>query len=166
MNVMIHPIDQNSDHLAHIQIHLVNVTKAWARVICRYLEEMYAQYPEWLNDALDLQIRSEFAQVNRVDIKTDNQPMKAYLHKYFGHNQQWLPVVNRSEQVPYYRGFGPQAVVELNHTCEFCGQKGQQQVFGGGQVGWWVVQCDHPHDKTEYALVTQICVDRKGSVSF
>lgn len=166
MNVMLHPIDHSSDHLTHIQINLINVTRSWARVIGRYLEAMYAQHPQWLEATLDFTLRNEFAQVNRVDINTDHQPMKAYLQTYFGDNRQWLPVVNRPNQVPYYRGFGPQAAVELNHTCEFCGQRGHQQVFGGGQVGWWVVQCDRAHDKTEYALVQHMVVDQRARVIF
>ena len=53
MNVMMTPTDHNSDHLTHIQINLINVTRAWARVIGRYLEAMYAQHPQWLEEALD-----------------------------------------------------------------------------------------------------------------
>ena len=154
-----------NNRLTHIELNAENISLPWAKVWAKYLEAMYQHNPDWLTDELYFRLRCEFAQVNRVDIQTPNKQMLAYLTELFGNNRQWLPLVNRPEQVPYYRGFGPQAVVELNHTCEFCGDKGHAQVFGGGTVGWWVVQCDQQHTKSEFSRVDTIEVDINGKVN-
>lgn len=151
--------------LSHIQLVAEYVSLPWAKVWASYLEAMYEKHPDWLADELTFRLRCEFAQVNRVDIQTENQPMYTYLTEFFGKNRQWLPLVNRPEQVPYYRGFGPQAVVELNHSCEFCGNKGHAQVFGSGSVGWWVVQCDQTHTKSELVHAVDLWVDVSGKVN-
>ncbi|MCI4411295.1 MAG: hypothetical protein JHC38_06430 [Thiotrichales bacterium] len=152
--------------LKHIDIIPENVSIPWMIALRKIFEQMYVDHPDWLKDALHFRLRVEFGRVNRVDIRTDNVSMNAYLIQLFGDNRQWLPIVNRAHQVPYYTRFGPAAIVALNHTCEFCGDDGHTQVFGGGSVGWWVVQCDKDHDQSEFSTVHSAYMDSNGKLHF
>ncbi|MCI4411347.1 MAG: hypothetical protein JHC38_06700 [Thiotrichales bacterium] len=149
-------MSEQLEQLKHIKLNMVCVSKPWMNKIKHYLETMYQQHPDWLEHELTFGVRVKFGRLNYVDVRTKHQPLEDYLVTSFGNGQGFL-----------YSGDPlPSMADELNHTCEFCGEKGETKVFGGGSVGWWVIQCDKEHLESEFTQIYDPTVNAKGEVTF